>query len=491
MTDASLEQNKQYLNSVIIRLKNGINKTIRGGRYDTALSLISACAAVQYKGNQCYSDESLERALCAIAGKILPSVQTETVWDKSKILFYDGFGMNSRGLIRIYLKALCKLGRVTYVTDVSHKENLPDVLDILYTAGAEVVWLTKSKPTAAIEELYDIFLQKKPGTAFLYTRPEDVVSTAVFSRMEGIVSRFQINLTDHAFWLGTCALDYCIEFRDYGAVASVQGRGIPAEKLVKLPFYPLVDRDRVFEGFPFPFDPASQKLIFSGGSLYKTLGGGNRYYELVEYILDTYPETVFWYAGSGNRAQMDKLLYKYPARAFLTEERQDFFQVMEHSFFYLSTYPVTGGLMFQYAALAGKLPVTLRFDSEADGYLLDQQNLGLEAENMEQAKALLHRVFADETFRREKERQIKSAVINEEIFLQQLHQIIAAGKSAYPVEFYQVDVTDLRNEYLAACNLKSVASVLARKEFAVILPYLPLEFGAAVLKIVRDKLLRN
>ena len=422
---------------------------------------------------------------------LIPAAPEQRPWDKNRILFYDGFGLNNRGLIRIYLTALCQLGHVIYVTDASHKDELPDVLRILKDANAQVLFTKERTPVAAIRELHNIFLQEKPGSAFLYTRPEDVVSTAVFSRMEGTVTRFQINLTDHAYWLGTRAFDTCIEFRDYGAVASAQGRGIPLDKLAKLPFYPIVDQNRAFEGYPFPFDPNTQKLVFSGGALYKTLGGGNLYYQLVEHILDTYPETVFWYAGSGNRSQMDRLLEKYPTRAFLTPERKDFFQIIQHSLFYLSTYPITGGLMFQYAAKAGKLPITLRFDSEADGYLLGQQELGLETDTIEQAKALLHRVITDEDFRRCKENQIKDAVINEEQFLQQLQNILKTGKSDYPTQLYPVDVTDLRREYLAAFTRKEVACILAVNSFAATAPYLPVEFALSLGKKIRDRLLRR
>lgn len=491
MEDTSAEKGKQYLNSVVARLKNGIRKEIQRDRYDAALSLLSACAAIQYKANQCYTDTELEACLREITEKVLPPVQQKTCWDRNTILFYDGFGLNSRGLIRIYLKALCRLGHVIYLTKESCKNALPDVRNILHEGGAEIIWLAEDHPTTAMQKLYNIFLQKKPGVAFLYTRPEDVISTAVFSHIEGLTARFMINLTDHAYWLGTQAMDTCIEFRDYGAVVSVEGRGIRQEKLAKLPFYPVVEQERPFEGYPFPFDPDSQKLIFSGGALYKTLGAENRYYELVEHILDTYPETVFWYAGSGNRCQMDRLLQKYPGRAFLTPERRDFYQIIQRSLFYLSTYPITGGLMFQYAAKAGKLPITLRFDSEADGYLLDQQKLGIEAADMEQIKQLLHRVITDDAFRAEKEAQIKAAVIDEEIFLQQLQKILETGKSDYPIEMYPVDVTDLRKEYLRAFHKKAVASLLAELDFSGIAACLPVEFGLSMAKKFRDKLLHR
>ena len=44
---------------------------------------------------------------------------------------------------------------------------------------------------------------------------------------------------------------------------------------------------------------------------------------------------------------------------------------LEKSYFYLSTYPICGGLMFQYAASAGKVPVTLKYDEDlTKGFLL-------------------------------------------------------------------------------------------------------------------------
>ena len=50
--------------------------------------------------------------------------------------------------------------------------------------------------------------------------------------------------------------------------------------------------------------------------------------------------------------EMKKIIKKYPNRAYLTPERSDLYQVLKHSVFYLSTYPLCGGLMYQYAAKA-------------------------------------------------------------------------------------------------------------------------------------------
>lgn len=468
------------------RLKRGIQKELKHSRFDQALLLIRACACVHYSSNQCYRDPDLESYLCQIAEKVLP--QPDAQYRKNPgILFYDGFGLNNRGLIQIYLKALCKIGHVIYVTDISHKDSLPDVLDILNSANADILWTTGRKPVSAMRELFDIFKKYQPETAFLYTQPDDVVSTSVFYRYAGAVRRFQINLTDHAYWLGTSALDYCIEFRDYGAVASHNGRNIPMEKLVKLPFYPCVNREQTFQGFPFAFDPEKQKVIFSGGSLYKTLGGNNLYYTLVSRILDKHPEAVFWYAGSGDRSQMDKLISKYPGRVYLTAERSDLHPVLQNCFFYLSTYPITGGLMFQYAACAGKLPVTLRYDSECDGYLLNQEQLGIEAHSLDEAMELIDALFADKDFLLRKEQQVSCAVISEADFQENLRQLVQSGSTAYPFALYDVDVQDLRREYLSTVSLPKYSALFFQKKFLPVAYRFPIKFLIGFLLKLKKK----
>ena len=110
-----------------------------------------------------------------------------------------------------------------------------------------------------------------------------------------------------------------------------------------IPFYPIIQYEKEFQGFPFEVK-AGQKVIFSGGGLYKTIGGGNKYYQMVDRILEEYEDAIFWYAGIGDDSEMKKIISKYPDRAYLTAERTDLYQVIEHCHFYLSTYPMWGGV---------------------------------------------------------------------------------------------------------------------------------------------------
>ena len=59
-------------------------------------------------------------------------------------------------------------------------------------------------------QLDQIVKTHKPGVMFFYTGPDDAAGAMVFMRYQGLAVRYQVNLTDHAFWLGKNAFDICI-----------------------------------------------------------------------------------------------------------------------------------------------------------------------------------------------------------------------------------------------------------------------------------------
>ena len=105
---------KEYVLHIVDKLKCGIKSEIRKKNYEAALELILNCANILYQTNLYYVDEDLEGYLKEIANKmeILSPIGEKT----DVIFFYDGFGLNSRGLAQIYIKALCQIKKVIYIT---------------------------------------------------------------------------------------------------------------------------------------------------------------------------------------------------------------------------------------------------------------------------------------------------------------------------------------------------------------------------------------
>lgn len=455
---------KTRLDKEIKKLKRKINYYSKKNNYDSALAVISICARILYTVNQSYSDDFLEDSLLNISNKIFTKNLSDDVYKDNVILFYDGFGLEYRGLAQIYLKALVKIGHVIYITKSSRKDSISGLIKIVEVNG-EVAFITESTYLQTINELDSLVKRYKPKNMFMYTVPDDVVVPIVFNKYSGIANRFQINLTDHAFWLGAKFVDYCVEFRSYGVTVSNMYRKIDMNKLVVLPYYPIIDYDKEFQGYPFGYNESKNRLIFSGGSLYKTLGGGNKYYDIVRYILDNHKDIIFWYAGFGDSTEINKLIKQYPGRVYLTEERTDLFQILSRCYFYLSTYPICGGLMFQYAAMAGKVPLTLKHDDITNGFLIGQQNLNIEFTSLDDIYKQIDFLFNNPQTVNEYSKVLKSTVISSQDFEVQLRKLINEQATDFKVETEQINTDDFIKTYLERLTNNDITKCYAQRSF--------------------------
>ncbi len=450
------------------RLKKKIKRLLKKQKYETALVTISACARLLYSVNQTYYDADLENSIQQISQEFFKEKYEFVKKTKSNlkdcILFYDGFGFDNRGLAQIYLEALAKTNYIIYVTNSRSKNSIQNITKIVTQSG-ELIFLDEKsylQKMVDLKKIVDVFC---PSKMFLYTTPDDVVGIGVFNYYDKKILRYQINLTDHAFWLGVNAFDYCLEFRNYGASISCLYRHIDINKIRVLPFYPKINYNVNFQGFPFSFDKDKQKLIFSGGSLYKTLGGENRYYHIVRYILANFIDTVFWYAGSGDTTELNKLIKEYPNRVFITDERSDFYQIILKCFFYLSTYPIVGGLMFQYAAAAGKVPLTLKYDDCSNDFLINQKELGIEFESLNDLFNEIDYLFNSPDELNLRGECLKKSVISKDIFESNIKKLLNEQRTDFKVVIYDVNVKEFQENYLKRFKFLDFCEIFRSKAF--------------------------
>ena len=476
---------KATIERIVSKLKKNARRELKYGRYNNALNLVSVCANLLYQSNIYYVDYELEVILESLIKHVeinLNNIQTTD----SIIVFYDGFGLNDRGLAQIYIKALSRINKVVYITYEDRKEEIPDIIRILDDSRGEYRFVDR-KNASGIEQIQRIanLLREYPASKmFYYSTPDDAVAVALLYGLDGICQRIQIDLTDHAFWLGAGCIDQCIEFRSYGAQISYEYRKIEKEKIIIIPFYPCIHYDREFQGYPFEVQK-DNKIIFSGGALYKTLGGDGKYYELIEYILKTHKECMFWYAGSGNDTQLKMVMEKYPDRVFYTAERSDLFQVLEHCYFYLSTYPICGGLMFQYSCMAGKVPVTLKNGMISDDFLLDQSKLNIEFNNIRDVYNEIDRLIDDEEYYKSKSERLKTAVISEQQFEDEVKKVVAHKSDNIQIEYCHIDTEEFRKNYLNEMTSTDVLRAIAKRK--VLIPamrYYPIMYIKGIISIL-------
>lgn len=429
----------------IQRNKNEIKKLVFLQKYEEALAKITTLANSLYESNQYYVDNDLENALLNIQKQLQKKYdfgEIKEVNDKT-VLFYDGFGLDSRGLAYIYIKALVNLGyKIIYMTIPNAQGNIPRITKLIEEAGGEIVFCRTDSYTLWYQYIYKVSSIVKPAKAFFYTTPHDVSAVMAFNQLTSQVERYQINLTDHAFWLGINAFDYCLEYRDYGAALSQQYRNINPDKQLLQPFYPDVNTKVEFQGFPFR-KSKDDYVVFSGGSLYKTMDDNFIYYQIIEYLLLKYPQIKFWYAGYGSQDEckpINELILRYPGRVVHTPERKDLFQVMQNIDMYINTYPLGGGLMTQYSAIAGKAPLTFSTnDFCAVETLLDYEKLKLSTTDIDEFVNMIDGYINKNKYSSDAyNEKLKASVVTEKQFGNNLNGIITSKISDYQFKEIQL-----------------------------------------------------
>lgn len=447
----------------IVNKKKKISQQLAREDFSETMHLISKLAFTLYEYNQTYTDDFLERCLEKMVNNI--SVALDDKGKKSnftnrkmKILFYDGFGLDTRGLALIYIRALSKIGaELLYITVNSGKGKQPKLLEELKKGKAEIVYLPDEYKVKLYPDICRHIHAFHPEVAFLYTTPWDVPGVMAFMFFSGKMRRYQINLTDHAFWLGIHAFDFCLEFRDFGASVSRKYRKIAKERLLMQPYYPVVEKNEKFGGFPFE-KRAGDFIIFSGGSLYKTFDLNHTYYHIVEFCLREVPYTKFWYAGNGDDTYLNDLKRKYPNRVFHTLERGDLFAILLHVDMYLNTIPLGGGLMTQYAAIAGRPPFMLDSVGFSSGFLLNQHSRQIEFYDVDALKTEIRQFIINPEYRKYKEGLLKHAVLSPNEFDKDIKGLVLSNKASHIFNVYDIDTQRLQQvyfeRYLKSCRMR-------------------------------------
>ena len=480
------------IEDVTSKLKAIAGKSIRKGNFRKALDAITAASFILEEYNQYYVDDDLEKMTDEISEKLVKTGFTSEETDDRTVLYYDSFGFDVRALALVYMHALSDLGyRVIYITKIESKDSQPELHRAV--EGGDVIWryVSLNDREKEVREINSIFEEFKPSKAILYSTPDDAAAVSVFKAYKGIVTRFKINLTDHAFWLGPDSFDYSLEFRNYGACVSYKYRGVPEDKLILMPFYPY-HRPREFGGLPF--DPADKKIMFSGGSLYKTLGDPqNRYYRIADALLSGHDDLIFLYAGTGDDSEIKKIQDRYPGRAFRIDERPDLYELMEHCTIYLNTFPFIGGLMMQFACDAGKVPLTLKSEGSDDQnkeIIPDQESI--EYDSVEELVKEAGRLLTDEKYRLERGRKLRDEIMSPDRFRDELSRALTSHNTTYEVKLRDIDTTDFRKQYIIRFNDSNFRKVIASGNKKTLIPDFPgLFIKKAFNKVFRKENLNN
>lgn len=439
-------------------------KAYKNKKDEDCLEDIFIAAKIMYKCNLIFADNGLENILYHIGKRYVDKELLQKI--DNHIIFYDYFGLDNRGLALIYIKALYELGyHITYIVCQSQQKNYERTAEYVRKSGGKIFVIRQDTYKEQMKAIMRGVKSSCGTKVLLQTAPYDVAGLSVFSALEGKLERFLINITDHAYWLGKKSFDKCVEFRNIGIAISTKYRKIEKEKLTYLPYYPATNNTIEFQGFPF--DPEGKKIIYSGGSLYK-ISGSNKYYEIVKYILDHYPDTVILFTGNGDAKEILDFIadHHYEKRFYYQQERKDFEYLIKECYFYLSTYPIGGGLMTQYAVYHNVLPLCLTDEKEdlasifvnkekvEDIFFYDIGSLFIE----------IDKIMTDSLYLQEKKNKLQGAIIREEQFKEALHKLLTAGDTELAYSINGFDVETVRKQHLKGMGIskKELRQLLSR-----------------------------
>lgn len=449
-------------------IKTKAIKAAYNAEYETSLSLIKHCATIAQQFNWIYSDNEIEDTLRFISTKIIPEVEEEYIPNENRVVLYDDF-CRSFILALQYLEALIESGfEVVYITIAHQSGNFSTIISLIKEKypKIKVIVLPYESNVNSNVELYKRIIDIKPKKILCHIYANTSIIPTLY-RISGKIDRYIINLADQTFWLGAKAIDYVLEFRQFGVSVSQQRRGIKPEQQLLVPFYPIVDENR-FQGFPKECTEEGKVLIFSGGDIYKVLDEKRMYWHLVKRLLDTFPEVVFLFATKCDGIGEDYLLSfirdnHYEGRFIYTKFRPDINEVLAHVDIFMGTCPVCGSLMSQLAA-RNATPILQYYypgtpDDETEQAICINNDFDISFDNEEAFMQEATKLIYDKTYRIQQGARLQSAMISETQFNELVKKTLDTNKTQIPLKPYEFDYKQLDDRWFALEKMGHINSM--------------------------------
>lgn len=427
------------------------------GRMRCALKDISTAARWAYNFNHIYTDPEAETLLKQISEATIERVTIRQSVPNHYVLI-DSFLWDNRGLTQQYLRAMMSCGAHILIIHTQPDGSIGRDIQAEIAAYAKGEIRQYPKGLNQIEFARQIVKDIEtfqPERIFLHLAPWELSALMACNAVKGAL-KYQINLTDHAYWLGASFVDYVFEFRPYGLTVSLDKRFLRQDQLLPLPFYPITPYSPHFDGLPVL--PPNAIVVFTGGAPYKMLGKNNIFFHMMERVLSISPNVYILVAGFAPDPRFDEQVSKLKGceRILQIGVRRDINAVFEHCDVYLGTYPMMGGLMTQYAALHGK-PVVAYHD-EGDVMNATEEMVNFYQHdyhsftNLDEMTDYARRLVEDATYRQEQGQLLLDGMMNGDKFNHEFAQIIQSNHSPFVWNKDAIDYEAFFERYLELEN---------------------------------------
>ncbi len=448
---------KSEIESIYKDLVQSAQKNSGKHRLEKALNDIETAAKWAYNFNHIYTDHETEQLLKQISDMAVESVKIESPKVDYCVLI-DSFLFDNRGLSQQYLRAMMTNGMHILViyTNAGGNPGKDTLAEIEAYDKAEII--SYPRGISKIEETKQVvrdIAEFSPKHIFLHLTPWDTVALMACHAVKG-TNIYQINLTDHAYWMGAEFIDYNLEFRPYGMTVSVEKRNLNPNQCIALPYYPITPISSVFEGLPEI--PENAVKVFTGGALYKMLGKDDIFFRIMERILAISPKVYILVAGFNPDKIFDEKVagIKGCDRILQIGIRKDIDSVFGQCDIYLGTYPVMGGLMSQYAAKHGKPIVAYHDKDDAMNAVEEMVNFYQQEfqsyDDVNAMAAYAEKLIKDKNYRLGQGQLLQDGMMTAERFNKEFKKVITSHQSAFTWQKDNIDYDSFFELYLELEN---------------------------------------
>lgn len=432
------------LNALYDKVINRASVLCKKGEYNQCIHWAKFAANMLYYSFKTLYEERIEHLIKEISKQIVIEDHSITNFHEDKIIFYDSFSYDNRGLTQQYLRALMSAGfQILYMSENHNLKTTRIFQELSSYRKAELYIVPKKKDCRKqISTIYQRIIQYGAPRLLLQIRPSSIECLAAVYNLPKGITKYNINITDHAYWAGASVIDYNLEFRSYGASISMRIRGITESQILLLPYYPIVD-DIPFKGFPVSAN--GKVILFFGGNLSKIKGEDNFFLNLIKEVLNTHEQAICFCAGQGDEDNLlsfikDNGLEK---RLIYIGFRNDIYQVIKHCDIFINTYPVGGGLMSQYAAINEKPIVAFSKPGGRNVESLIHSNKTISIYDTASFFDYIGHLISDANYRFEEGKSLGSNIPSPALFSEMLKKTLETNKTQYPIHFSNETVIPL------------------------------------------------
>lgn len=405
---------KNYIDKQYLIDKYELNKNIAQYYYDNnnierSLAYYTYAATIAWKYPILYKfvDDVLEQKLDDISKDIFCNLNDNIINNiKAKnIVLYSGQIVDKGGLTEQYLHYFIEKGyNVLLIVPFKSKTHSGNnIINYVSSYSNCAIYIPKSNELKQkIIEIRNVINDYKPNKIFIHFMPNDVVGYCALSGLN--IKKYYIVHNDHTFWIGKNCSDYFIEFRDYGISLSYYRRGIPLNKIIQIAYYPIIDNNIEFQGFPF--DIKNKIIGISGANLYKYyMDKELKYFHAIKELIYKNDDFVFCLCGWGDNTIIYNFINKYKLqnRFYYLGKRNDFSELINNSHILFESYPLKGGLVMLYATNLKKPVIGIANYNNASGSIEDFISINnyKQPTNIEDFKEEANKLIKYEAYRSE------------------------------------------------------------------------------------------